>query len=72
MNIMTCDECGIELPLRDGESGEQWETFRCTNCGHEHRAVFDENARSAVRFNALAAGPTGFREVTRSEFARNR
>jgi hypothetical protein len=65
---MLCDECGIELPLRDGATDEQWEPFRCANCGFEYRAVFDENARSTVRFNALATGPTAFREVTQSEF----
>lgn len=62
MNII-CERCGIELPLRDGATGDRWETFRCTNCGLEHRAVFDEYARSAVRLNALVTGPTGFREA---------
>jgi len=46
-----CIGCNIHLPLREAIAHDTPQVFRCSCCGSEHLAVFDETARVSILDN---------------------
>ena len=49
--IQVCVDCGLELPLKRPQSGQQGQTWVCAGCGSRYLAILDPQATQDLRLN---------------------